>query len=150
MKSDVFNIGEIPLSDGVVIWPDEVSHAIEKLKINKACGQDKITAQHLKYASQSILVLLALCFSGLMKHGILPGSMLSVLLVPVVKYKTGKLTSMDNYRPIALASILSKVLEGILMDRLTEYIALTDNQFGFKSKHGTDLCIYQRWGLESL
>ncbi len=61
---------------------------IDKLKINKACGQDRITAEHLKYASQSIAVLLALCFSGLMKHDILPGSMLSVLLVPVVKNKT--------------------------------------------------------------
>jgi hypothetical protein len=28
------------------------------------------------------------------------------------------------------------------MDRLAYYIASTDNQFGFKSKHGTDLCIY--------
>lgn len=89
-----------------------------------------------------VSVLLALCFSELIKHGILPGSMLSVLLVPVVKNKTGKLTSIDNYRPIALASILSKVLEGILMDRIAEYIASTDNQLGFKSKHGTDLCIY--------
>ena len=74
--------------------------------------------------------------------GILPESMLSVLLVPVVKNKTGKLTSIDNYRPIALATIVSKVLEGILMERLNEYIATTDNQFGFKKKHGTDLCIY--------
>ena len=71
-------------------------------------------------------------------RSILPGSMLSVLLIPVVQNKT----SIDNYRPIALASILSKVLEGILMDRLAYYIASTDNQFGFKSKHGTDLCIY--------
>ncbi len=142
VKSDVINIGEIPHSDGVVIRTEEVCYAIDKLKINKACGRDRIMAEHLKYASQSIAVLLALCFSGLMKHGILPGSMLSVLLVPVVKNKTGKLTSLDNYRPIALASILSKVLEGILMDRLAEYIVSTDNQFGFKNKHGTDLCIY--------
>ncbi len=142
VKSDVFNIGEIPHSDGVVIRTEEVCYAIDKLKFNKACGQDRITAEHLKYASQSIAVLLALCFSGLMKHDTLPGSMLSVLLVPVVKNKTGKLTSLDNYRPIALASILSKVLEGILMDRLAEYIVSTDNQFGFKNKHGTDLCIY--------
>ena len=123
VKSEVFNIGEIPHSDGVVIWPDEVSYAIEKLKINKACGQDKITAEHLKYSSQSISVLLALCFSGLMKHGILPGSMLSVLLIPVVQNKT----SIDNYRPIALASILSKVIEGILMDRLADYVI---NRYG--------------------
>ena len=118
-----FNIGEIPHSDGVVIRPDEVSYAIEKLKINKACGQDKITAEHLKYSSKNISVLLALCFSGLMKHGILPGSMLSVLLIAVVQNKT----SIDNYRPIALASILSKVIEGILMDRLADYVI---NRYG--------------------
>lgn len=87
-------------------------------------------------------VLLAMCFSGLLAHGILPGSMLSVLLVPVIKDKTCKVSSIDNYRPIALASILSKVLEGILLDRLQEYVVTADNQFGFKNKHGTDLCIY--------
>ena len=125
-KSDALNIGQISHSDGVVIRPDEGCYAIEKLKMNKACGQDQISAEHLKYASHCISVLLALCFSGLMMHGILPGSMLSVLLVPVIKNKTGKLTSIDNYRPIALASILSKVLEMILLDRLKEYIESTE------------------------
>ena len=28
------------------------------------------------------------------------------------------------------------------MDRLQQYIITTDNQFGFKSKHGTEFCIY--------
>lgn len=75
-------------------------------------------------------------------HGVIPDSMLSVLLVPVVKVKTGKVSSMDNYSPIAVASMLSKVFERILLDRLEEYIVTTDNQFCFKSKHGTDMCIY--------
>ena len=48
----------------------------------------------------------------------------------------------DNYRPIALASILSKVLERLILDRISEFITTTDNQFGFKPKHSTDLCIY--------
>ena len=142
VKSDEFHIGEISHNDGVVIRPDEVRYAIDKLKLNKACGQDQIMAEHMKNASQRLPVLLAICFTGLIVHGILPESMLSVLLVPVVKNKTGKLTSIDNYRPIALASILSKVLEGILMDRLADYTISSDNQFGFKNKHGTDLCIY--------
>ena len=55
-----------------------------------------------------------MCFNGLIKHGLLPESMLSVALVPVVKDKAGKLGSLDNYRPIVLASVLSKVLERIL------------------------------------
>lgn len=75
-------------------------------------------------------------------HGTLPSPMLSVLLVPVVKDKTGKISSIDNYRPIALASVVSKVLEIILLERVQRHVVTTDEQFGFKRKHGTDMCIY--------
>lgn len=77
-----------------------------------------------------------------MVHGVLPESILSVLLVPVLKDKAGKLNSMDNFRPIAFASIMSKVLERILLTRLEMYLLTVVNQFGFKRKHSTDLCIY--------
>ncbi len=62
--------------------------------------------------------------------------------VHVIKDKTGKISSKDNYRPITLASIMSNVLDRILLDRLELYILTNDNQFGFKQKHGTDMCIY--------
>lgn len=142
VKSDTFNIGDVPNDAGVCIRPDDVLYAIEKLSLNKACGLDQITAEHLRHASNRLSVLLAVCFSGFLMHGVLPDSMLTVLLVPVIKNKTCKISSIDNYRPIALTSILSKVLERILLVRLQDYILTTDNQFGFKSKHSTDLCIY--------
>lgn len=50
-----------------------------------------------------------------MIHGLLPDSMLSLLLVPVSKDEASKVGKLDNYRPVALASILSKVLEKILL-----------------------------------
>ena len=68
--------------------------------------------------------------------------MMTVQLVPVVKDKAGKVGSSENYRPIALANILSKVVEQILLVRINELIISTDNQFGFKLRHGTDVCIY--------
>ena len=77
-----------------------------------------------------------------MTHGVLPDSMLTVTLVPVIKDKAGKVGGLDNYRPIALASVLSKVLEIIVLDRLCSYLCTSYNQFGFKAKHGTELCIY--------
>ena len=58
------------------------------------------------------------------------------------KDKAGKVGCLYNYRPIALASVMSKVLERVLLDRLGSYLGTTDNQFGFKAKHGTDVCIY--------
>ncbi len=102
----------------------------------------QITAEHLKFASFRLVVLLAVCFTGFMIHGLLPESMLSVTLLPVIKDKAGKVGSLDNYRPIALASVVSKVLERIILDRLGVYLDTTDNQFGFKAHHSTDLCIY--------
>ena len=41
-------------------------------------------------------------------------TMSAVTLVPVIKNKAGKIGSMDNYRPITLASVISKVLESLL------------------------------------
>ena len=42
--------------------------------------------------------------------GFLPDEMMAVALVPIIKSKSGRTMSKDNYRPIALASIVSKVL----------------------------------------
>ena len=53
-------------------------------------------------------------------HGVLPPSMISVVLVPIVKNKRISICSKNNYRPIALASIMSKLLENIIYERVSE------------------------------
>ena len=76
-------------------------------------------------------------------HGFLPDSMLAVVLVPIIKDKTGRIDRIDNYRPIiALASVVSKVVERILLDRISHFLETCPNQFGFKRNLGTDTCIY--------
>ena len=140
IHSDVFNVDAIEYS--TPIMANEVHEAILRLPTNKSCGADNIHAEHLIYASKRLCPLLAICFSSCLIHGVLPDSLLSVTLVPVIKDKAGRMGSLDNYRPIALASILSKVLERILLSRLQDYISTTHNQFGFKPKHSTDLCIF--------
>ena len=90
-------------------------------------------AEHLKYCNRRILPLLAMCISASFIHGFLPDSMLSVVLVPVIKDKCRKINDSDNYRPIALASVISKVVEKILLNRMSNLLTTTSNQFGFKS-----------------
>ena len=41
--------------------------------------------------------MLAMCLSGLFVHGFLPDSMLAVVLVPIIKDKTGRIDRIDNY-----------------------------------------------------
>ena len=53
--------------------------------------------------------------SSFLVHGFLADEIMAVALVPIIKSKSGRIMSKDNYRPIALASIVSKVLEKILL-----------------------------------
>jgi hypothetical protein len=141
IKSEPYDVGVIE-DKYIYFHPNEVIKAIGQLADRKACGMDNITSEHLKLAGPRLAVLLSICFSGLVCHGILPDSLMSVILVPVIKDKAGKVGSIDNYRPIALASIISKVLESLILDKISDCISTTDNQFGFKPKHSTDQCIY--------
>ena len=89
----------------------ELTSAIKDLDNNKSCGLDGIYAEHLKHCSDRILPLLSMCLTSLFIHGFLPDKMISVVLIPIVKNKSASICSKSNYRPIALASTISKILE---------------------------------------
>ena len=126
----------------VRVSTNELVLAVQALGANKASDLDGIIAEHLLYSSEIWCTMLAMCLSGLFVHGFLPDSMLAVVLVPIIKYKTGRIDRIDNYRPIALASVVSKVVETILLDRISHFLETSPNQFGFKRNRGTDTCIY--------
>ena len=87
-------------------------------------------------------LLLSVCFTCMFTHSCMPSSMIKPLIVPLVKNKCGNLADKNNYRPIALSSIASKVFEHVILCRLEKYLWTNDNQFGFKPSHSTDLCVY--------
>ena len=53
----------------------------------------------------------ALNFSLCLTHGYLPKSLMETTIVQIVKNKCGNLSNSNNYRPIAIGTITSKVLE---------------------------------------
>ena len=62
--------------------------------------------------------------------------------MPTVKNKCGNITDSNNYRPIALATIVSKLFESVILMKCEQYLTTSANKFGFKTGHSTDLCIY--------
>jgi len=52
------------------------------------------------------------------------------------------LSDAGNYMPVSLATIISKLFEHYILSCISQLLATTDNQFGFKPKHGTDMCIF--------
>ena len=128
--------------DTIRVCKDEGECSIRNLQKNKSCGSDGLFAEHLMYADKKLVSLLSQCFSSMLIHGFLPESLIDVILVPVIKDKNSKISCKDNYRPIVLANIMSKVLESIWLNKISDYFSTKPNQFGFKRKHSTDMCIF--------
>ena len=48
----------------------------------------------------------------------------------------------SNYRPVAVATVVSKLLENIILSNISPFLGTTDDQFGFKAGHSTDQCTF--------
>ena len=77
-----------------------------------------------------------------MLTGKLPSMLMHVVITPLRKCKSNDLADVNNYRPIAIATALSKVLEQVLLSRLATYLWTAGSQFGFKQAHGTEMSIF--------
>ena len=72
----------------------------------------------------------------------IPQECMQTVIVPICKNKNGNISDAGNYRPVSLATIDSKLFENFILSCISPLLATTDNQFGFKPKHGTDMCIF--------
>ena len=108
----------------------------------KRAGFDNIQAEHLKNPSNVLNVSLPILCTAMLKHGYIVNTILETVIIPVIKNKSGDATDKHNYRPIAISKTMENVLELLMLHKIDSYLLTTDNEFGFKQNHGTDMCIY--------
>ena len=120
----------------------EVSNVIKSLKRGKSAGTDQLQAEHFIYAYSSISVLLCMLLNSCMSHGYIPQKLMETVIVPILKDSKGLVTDKDNYRPVAVTNVASKVFELLLLRHLQDLLYTENNQFGFKPKHGTDMAVF--------
>ena len=120
----------------------EVQLAMKNLSIESAPGLDGVTGDHLRYAHPTLYVHLSLLFSSLFGHHFVTQNLIDIKILNLVKDNHKSLSDMNNYRPIALASLVSKLLECIILERCKNLLTTSDNQFAYKSKHSTDMALF--------
>lgn len=135
-------IKAVPNIRDVTIDAYDMQDAIKGLKVGKSPGKDSLQSEHYKYADKVLFCLLAMVTNCMLGHGYLPDSAMESVIIPILKDKKGILTDKNNYRPVAITSVFSKVLESIILDKFRDILGSADNQFGFKNKHSTDLCVF--------
>ena len=85
---------------------------------------------------------MALVVSSIITHGVMPRAMTESVIIPVINNKNKRVNDKGNYRPICLSNICSKIVKISLARRFYGHLHSTHNQFGFKSEHGTELCVF--------
>ena len=68
--------------------------------------------------------------------------MIETYIFLIVKNKCGILCDSNNYRPIALATLMSKLFESVILLKCETFLETCPNHFGLMMGHSTEMCIY--------
>jgi len=116
-----------------------VKRVLKRLKVNKSSGPDGIPPVLLKNCRSSLSGPLSRLYHLSYSSGIYPSQWKLANVQPAPK--KGNRSDPTNYRPIAVTSILTKVMERIIKYELMNYLEsnglLHDSQYGFRSKRST-------------
>lgn len=130
------------VNESIFFYPtckEEIMLIIKSLRNNKAPGYDNITPIIIKEIAESIVNVLVHIFNLSMSSGIFPEKLKKAVVIPL--FKKNDKTNPSNYRPIALLSIFSKILEKIVKVRLVNFLNkhnfFSNNQYGFRSRLNT-------------
>ena len=121
---------------------NEVKQVINNLK-DGAPGMDGILPKHLKCVSESISHPLSRIAYLSFEQGVFPEELKLAIVSPLHKAKDPMV--FNNYRPISLLSIFSKILERPMYNRLLKFINNNDlpNKFqiGFRNNLSTFMAL---------
>ena len=110
------------------------------IDISKAAGIDKISGRFLKDGANILAKPIAKIFNISISSGLFPSN---CKILPF--YKKGSKTNPENFRPISLLPLTSKIIERIVYDQV-DNLLLQNNivynyQSGFRKNHSNDLCL---------
>lgn len=111
----------------------EIDEALRKIKNGKAAGPDEMFPEFVTNSGENTKLWLSRFFSDIIKTQKIPPEMKRTKVVAILK--PGKSDDIAaNFRPIAMLSIMYKLLERLIYNRIQSIIdsKLPDDQAGFR------------------
>lgn len=142
--SSVFTVDQVPdneiseqptresLTPDFIITEDKVREKIMSLNTNKSTGPDGIPISLMKKGVNVFVPILTKLYTISYERGELPKKMKNANIIPI--HKSNDRKSPNNYRPVSITSVISKIMEGIIMEELSKFVE--DNNIIHESQHG--------------
>jgi hypothetical protein len=120
----------------------EIEKIIGNLK-ECACGWDNIPAAVIKDNKTILKTILTHIINNSLLHGTFPSELKIANVIPI--FKCANIEEINNYRPVSLLTVLSKIYEKVfyrrLIDFLNEQKILYKSQYGFRENSSTYMAI---------
>ena len=131
LSKNTASIEELCFSD------KEVFDVLRRINPMKSCGPDNIPGRLLVEGAPAIAKPLATFFNLSLQTASLPEDWLKSNVIPI--FKKGSKHSPSNYRPISLTSLVGKILERLILNRINIFLdrqkILHPSQHGFRQGH---------------
>ena len=116
-----------------------ILNAIKQLKNGKAAGPDKMPTKIVKDVGYLVSKPLLMIFNSSLEKGVFADVWKLARVTPI--FKSGSKKDVNNYRPISVISIFSKMLERIVHDQIFTFLlennVITKNQLAFRKRYST-------------
>ena len=115
---------------------NDVKVKLNQMNSNKTPGPDNFHPKILKNVVDEICGPLTSIFNKSLQEGKVPEDWKLANVTPI--FKKGSRDQPGNYRPISLTSVLGKILESLIRDKITEFLEnnnlISNTQHGFRSR----------------
>ena len=119
---------------------ESVREAIGYLKADKCDGI--LSNNHILNGCSQLVIHLSMLFSGMVRHGFSPPSMVLSTVIPIPKNARKSANDSSNYRGIALNSPIGKLFELVILCSHRDALCTSDLQFGYKKGLSTSSCTF--------
>ena len=128
-------INKDSLNDLKVITPELIKAASQKLKPGKSDPLLKVTSEFFLNAPDPLYDLLSLILTSFITHDHVSDFLLLSSLIPIVKDKLAATSNSNNYRSIAIISLVMKIFDWVIILAYNKYLQFDNLQFGYQPNH---------------
>ena len=124
------------------INPDLVKTVIKKLSSDKNDPMFQFKSNAFKNGVDSLCVPLSDLLKSFIVHGHVPNIFLVCSLIPIIKDSRSSSMSSDNYRLIAITSLILKLFDEVLIELCGKDLKPSPLQFGFQRGQSTTMATW--------
>ena len=119
-----------------------IAEAVEHLKYDKNDPVFEFSSDCIKNAPTLFYEHLATLFKSFLIHGHITSVLTLATLVPILKDKLGNICSSDNYRSIAISSLVLKIFDWVIILLYGDKLHLDQLQFSYQPNISTNMCTW--------